>query len=528
MISDVSLTNFQCFGSDTQHFELRPITLIFGPNGAGKSTIQRAIRLLSQSTDSNALQFTGKNIDLISAGNVKHRNPSHPQNPMGAHEEIKVGLTNQIITKQNSMWEKLVHSVITKIIDSNHIFAPETHINKISTLVGVNSFGVTTSVTVKFESDLPSLEHYFEAASITFTRQVVFEDADDPNSLVQDWRIENPLELPKFLSHIQNHLGQISFPLWGVYDDKDTKLEKLAEITEQFVYFRQPFTPEEIDSIHELFADEFDLTSGGKPAFGYREPFEAGFSYNEQNRVARLLNLYIHWHWSNFQESLRLVEYVPPIREIPSIIETFSESNIGMGRTRKEVSDWLMRITNNRFSYVEEQIPHEGFGLGTTSLSRYVADMHLGGAKVRFEDVGVGLSQVIPVLNSLFNNYRSTHYDSSVLLIEQPELHLHPKMQAELMEGISESILSGQHWQQIILETHSESMVIRLQRLIAQGKVPADLVTVLYVDSTEPDQNGEQVRRLHLDEDGNFTSKWPSSFSELRLRELGYLIDGED
>ena len=101
-------------------------------------------------------------------------------------------------------------------------------------------------------------------------------------------------------------------------------------------------------------------------------------------------------------------------------------------------------------------------------------------------------------------------------------------MQAELMEGITQSILSGQHWQQVILETHSEAMVTRLQRLIAKGVVPADLVTVLYVDSTEPDQNGEQVRRLHLDDDGNFTSKWPSSFSELRLRELGYLIDGDE
>ena len=73
------------------------------------------------------------------------------------------------------------------------------------------------------------------------------------------------------------------------------------------------------------------------------------------------------------------------------------------------------------------------------------------GVQVSFSDVGYGISQLLPILFEI--------QFKGCLLVEQPELHLHPALQASLMEEIAHTTkrTSGQ----VILETHSEHMVLR-------------------------------------------------------------------
>jgi predicted ATPase len=134
----------------------------------------------------------------------------------------------------------------------------------------------------------------------------------------------------------------------------------------------------------------------------------------------------------------------------------------------------------------------------------------------------MGLSQVLPVLQALFNKYRDTSTSHSILLIEQPELHLHPKMQSALLLEIWRALSGGRHWSQIVLETHSEAMLLRLQREVHDKRIPNTEVSILYVDSALSAVESESVRRLHLDSAGKFIDSWPESFSDLRVRDLGF------
>jgi predicted ATPase len=257
----------------------------------------------------------------------------------------------------------------------------------------------------------------------------------------------------------------------------------------------------------------------GQPSFGYFELDD--WEDDIGNRVAHILNQYFEWHWKQLRESVDTVSYVPPLREIPPILES-TDLTPEAKNSGNSISGWLEKITDDRFSYVEELVHHEGFGPNTKSISRYVIDNHAGKRKVRFQDVGVGMSQVIPVLQAMFSVYRLRGFGSSVLLLEQPELHLHPRMQGHLMDAIMDCLEREHHWQQILVETHSESMVLRLQKKIAAGELNPELVSIIYVDSAKPDKDGEMVRRLHLDVAGKFIEPWPESFTDLRLRDMGF------
>ena len=127
---------------------------------------------------------------------------------------------------------------------------------------------------------------------------------------------------------------------------------------------------------------------------------------------------------------------------------------------------------------------------------------------VALPDVGFGISQLLPfVVQSLVSEER-------IISIEQPEVHVHPKLQADLGDLLAEAITRGN---QFIIETHSEHLILRLQRLVREKEIKPEDVSVIYV-SRGPE--GAKSQRLRIDEEGDFIDKWPDGFFPERLREL--------
>lgn len=130
------------------------------------------------------------------------------------------------------------------------------------------------------------------------------------------------------------------------------------------------------------------------------------------------------------------------------------------------------------------------------------------GFKANLADTGFGASQVFPVVVSLF-----IAPAGSTLLYEQPEIHLHPASQAQLGSVFSRATTPNKR---IILETHSENLILRLQREVASGALRQNDVLFYYIAPTE---HGHTVTKIPVDEKGRFLADWPKGFFEEGLDE---------
>ena len=172
-------------------------------------------------------------------------------------------------------------------------------------------------------------------------------------------------------------------------------------------------------------------------------------------------------------------------------------------------SDYELRVT---------RLSSEGIEIGEVFI------LHLKnkitGVTSSLRDVGFGFSQVLPVI------IQSILSKEKTLLIEQPELHLHPALQAELGDLFINSALSEQK-NRFLIETHSEHLILRLLRRIREtedGELPEGIIPItpddLCVLYVQPGEKGSEVIHIPVSKDGEFEKPWPSGFFAERSKEL--------
>jgi predicted ATPase len=122
-------------------------------------------------------------------------------------------------------------------------------------------------------------------------------------------------------------------------------------------------------------------------------------------------------------------------------------------------------------------------------------------AEVLLPDVGFGVSQILPVL--VLCAYAE---EGSILLLEQPEMHLHPSAQSELADVIIDAVRKRKL--QVIVESHSEHFLRRLQLRIAREELSSRDAALYFCHM----ENGEsKAELLRLTEDG-YVKNWPPNF----------------
>jgi hypothetical protein len=140
-------------------------------------------------------------------------------------------------------------------------------------------------------------------------------------------------------------------------------------------------------------------------------------------------------------------------------------------------------------------------------------------------DVGVGISQMIPVIVGCLRDHRG------MLAIEQPELHVHPAIQIGLGDLFIQAVQPGESGvgagKTLLVETHSEHIMLRLLRRIretSENELPPgapslmpDQVAVIYF---EPTAEALKLTPLRIAADGDFIDRWPRGFFEERGEEL--------
>jgi predicted ATPase len=128
----------------------------------------------------------------------------------------------------------------------------------------------------------------------------------------------------------------------------------------------------------------------------------------------------------------------------------------------------------------------------------------VGGCSVA--DVGVGVSQVLPILVALL-----AAVPRQIVHVEQPELHLHPGAQSRLVRILSDAAKRGVL---VVVETHSPLILLGVQTLVANGTLAPNMVALNWFSLTS--EGSSQVVRRDLDERGR-VSDWPEDFGKVTL-----------
>jgi predicted ATPase len=188
---------------------------------------------------------------------------------------------------------------------------------------------------------------------------------------------------------------------------------------------------------------------------------------------------------------------------IPRRIEPDGENTIAVliasersgNDLQQQVAEWLVKMELVDAFTTKALDPEKRF---------YETTVKIGNTDSSLLDVGFGVSQVLPVITTLF-----FVPEGSIVLLEQPELHLHPRAQAHLADLF---LHVAEHRKlQLIVESHSEHLLRRLQRRIAEVEsqfASPENIRMYFCDKGE---NGSTIQPVEIDEYGQIRN-WPDKF----------------
>jgi predicted ATPase len=233
-----------------------------------------------------------------------------------------------------------------------------------------------------------------------------------------------------------------------------------------------------------------------------------------------------------FEEQLGRVYYLGPLRAYPERNYTWSGAQPSdMGRAGEQAIHALLS-SRDRGDLISQ-----GKGIRRVTLEQYVAEWLKrlgliaefrveavaggsqifqvkvrktpGGTESLITDVGFGVSQILPVIVLCF--YVP---EGSTVILEQPEIHLHPAVQANLADVLIDAW--DRRGVQILVESHSEHLLRRLQRRVAERKLRNNDVALYFCEATD---QGSKLTPLDLDIFGNIAN-WPADFFGDQFGEL--------
>lgn len=133
---------------------------------------------------------------------------------------------------------------------------------------------------------------------------------------------------------------------------------------------------------------------------------------------------------------------------------------------------------------------------------------------VNIADVGFGVSQSLPVLVALL-----AAEAGQLVYIEQPEIHLHPRAQTAMAQVLADAANRGIR---VVVETHSELLLLGVQTLVAEGKLSPEIVKLHWFERQE--DGTTKINSADLDEAGAF-GDWPEDFADTELEMQSRYLD---
>ena len=227
------------------------------------------------------------------------------------------------------------------------------------------------------------------------------------------------------------------------------------------------------------------------------------------------LNSFIMNQTLQIEKLLNDIFHIGPLRREPQRVYTASgafPSEVGKygewvvdelisdDKTRKKVKKWLKDFCIASDFKVQE------LRKGSKRYEIIIKEFNTG-IWTNLADIGFGASQILPIIVEGFITKDST------ILIEQPEIHLHPKAQATMGDLLLD--IAKKNKNAIVVETHSDLIISRLCTRIAQGEFPNTDVAIYFFNPTE---NGTEIIDISVNKNGQFQN-FPKGFFEERYEE---------
>ena len=263
----------------------------------------------------------------------------------------------------------------------------------------------------------------------------------------------------------------------------------------------------------------------------------AGVIYANTHQVRAFLQLFlmiddyeiIAWAPDSIENMLGQIMHIPGLRNAPE--RSYPSTNLFGVRNHIKgtfdqyvagtVSQWQDQENTEALAKLNDYLRRLGLTDSVTAKVKNANKVELSvsrlpaGTKgrprkadmVNIADVGIGVSQVLPILVALI-----AAQEGQIVYVEQPELHLHPKAQVVMAELLAEAANRGVR---VIVETHSSLLLLTVQTLIAQDRIKNTDVALHWF--ARDAKGATTVDYVQPDEDGAY-GEWPEDFGDVELR----------
>ena len=427
MISSISLENYKCFENETS-LNITPLTIFCGTNSSGKTSIIKSLLTMKQTVEANdssfALQLSGNLVENGTFRDVVFNNDERKQFTITHSFDI----------------EKDDNKYASSYFRLSRIY----HIPE-----DIMKFRIEVHVEVK-KSNATDISRFLNSNAINYYSVKVIP-IDNNNCIYENDII--CISLKKHIKTPEYYLSWSNVPQLFSTKKKMNNYENYACLCS--------FNGLSITSI----------ASRKRIVLSVRSVF---------NNIMEILQIATIQYKSIF--------FIAPLRQNPERTYLLKHNVKNVGIAGENTPIILAQIKNkktpNIYPYLEvvsETVKYEDvinywlnrFGIAAFNLQNKNGSVSLKIGKQNISDVGFGVSQVLPIITQSILMKRG-----ETLLIEQPEIHLHPKMALEMADFL---ISQAQNKINMIIETHSDHIVNRIIRRVMENQELKSLITIYFV-----------------------------------------------
>lgn len=496
-MNTLRLKNYRCF-EDTGDIYLKPLTLLVGANSSGKSSFLKFFPLLKQSIGirkNGVFLWYSEDVDFKDFKNT-----------------VRNGEGSIIINMELPLVERFN-------VNENEL------ISKFLKTKGTEYKGAATNLELTI-SEIDENTDYLEHLSISYYDQhieISFSKDGKAQVCINGKSIENDLYSNVQLSG--------SFLPRIVFSNNDIAYYYGPRIVRDMVMDYLNSCKISINSSIDDFFRSFYFMSKNH----FNECFNVVLGKKKNNTIdmVKLNNLYLLYNLDNIIDlangcinSIAVnMSYVKPLRVMPERYYRYQNYSVDeISSDGKNLAMYFANLKRDELKKFQKwTLDNFGFKLEPNKLEGHVEIEIIEKDKKgrNMVDTGFGYNQLLPILaiiwDALNNKQRMffyTYMDHNIkfIVIEQPELHLHPRILAMFAEMLC-SVISGLKKDEdvrFIIETHSETIINKVGALIQSSRIDEDKVNVVLFNAQNEGLNN-YVEQATYDSKG-YLNNWPTGF----------------